>query len=106
MNRLRFEEQIISVNGFFKIHGISMSLRDRITEHFKLRYQFNRGVLLPRGVRHWLYDAPPYISDDSLYAELSVQLEGVPIFSVKSFPLYHRHLFCHFDYHSTQIPRI
>ena len=75
---------MISVRRFFEINGITMRLRDRIIEHYKLRHQFNRGVILPLGVRHLMFDAPPYIGDDSLFAELNVYLDGVPVFAVSN----------------------
>ena len=67
---------------FFELHGLTMKLRDRITEHYKLQYTYNRGIELPHGVRHLMYDAPPYLADDVLYAEMGVHLEGVPPFTV------------------------
>ena len=67
---------------FFQLHGFTMKLRDRITEHYKLQYAYNRGIELPPGVRHLMYDAPPYLAEDALFAEMSAHLEGVPPFSV------------------------
>lgn len=82
--RITFEGQLSAFHSFFKLHGLTMTLRDRIVEHYKLQYQLNEGISLPSTFKHLMYDAPPYLSDDALFAELSVHLEGIPVFTVSN----------------------
>ena len=80
--RITFEGQLSAFHSFFKLHGLTMTLRDRIVEHYKLQFQLNEGISLPATFKHIMYDAPSYLSDDALFAELGVHLEGIPVFTV------------------------
>ncbi|CAG7728316.1 unnamed protein product [Allacma fusca] len=75
-----FQQTLVSIRQFLTIHGLSGVLRDRIIEHYSLQHQYNEGVVLPKKVNDLMYDAPPYLAEDCLYATLHLHLSGIPIF--------------------------
>ncbi|CAG7786966.1 unnamed protein product [Allacma fusca] len=76
-----FQQKLVSIRQFLNLHGLSGKLRERIIEHYRLQHQYNVGVVLPPGINHLMYDSPPYLEEDVLYAEAEIHLEGIPIFT-------------------------
>ncbi|CAL8137954.1 unnamed protein product [Orchesella dallaii] len=85
--RLEFQQKLVAVRRFMDYYHLPDALQRRVVEHYELQHQLRHGINLPRGIEHFLFDAPDYLKNDYLYTDTVLVFDGIPLFS-KAEPKY------------------
>ncbi|ODN03013.1 Cyclic nucleotide-gated olfactory channel [Orchesella cincta] len=88
--RLEFQQKLVAVRRFMDYYHLPDALQRRVVEHYELQHQLRHGINLPRGIEHFLFDAPDYLKNDYLYTDTVLKAE--PKYIVKTADIMRRFL--------------